>query len=422
MPYPVSFLKTIGSDTFVFDIITNLIFYVLFSFVMVIAISSITNAGENIPRKKLFVGVAGCTFVQVVCDTLKYVFISLVGKFYLISDDVFSILKILLLFLITAKILQIKNVNKKKLFIIVTSVSAVALLICTYFNFRYLNEISYIAEKYTLPVLESIGLPDQPSIPTSIFNNLKYEHQVRCCILDVVCESAVLLGLYFSTSSRNVDNNDRRNTILKMLIRFNAIFVALFAVCGLKFLALPYNFLANTNIESRYSSTLVDSFEFEKKATSILRATSYKGRKEIYSRTHGWLNYGDDKILNIYMDYDYNGPSTEKVMIGETEVTIVCTNQAIAYLKDGKPYAVLFENVHKQGKDTVLLETCKTLLSNGRTDCFEYIGEYVRKYDPLYLDSYIARYAHGDFTDIEIENMGEINPNFIINCAKDLLK
>ena len=42
MPYPKSFLKTVGSTTFVFDLFTNLLYFTIFSLMSFVAIIAIT--------------------------------------------------------------------------------------------------------------------------------------------------------------------------------------------------------------------------------------------------------------------------------------------------------------------------------------------------------------------------------------------
>lgn len=53
MPYPKGFLKTVGSTTFVFDVLTNLLFFSLYSVMLIVAINAITNTGCKLRTEKL---------------------------------------------------------------------------------------------------------------------------------------------------------------------------------------------------------------------------------------------------------------------------------------------------------------------------------------------------------------------------------
>ncbi len=111
----------------------------------------------------------------------------------------------------------------------------------------------------------------------------------------------------------------------------------------------------------------------------------------------------------------------QKINVNDTEV-IICYDKVIAYLKNEKPYAIPFQDIEEAEFDEILLGTCKKLLEEGRIDCFEYICDYVGEYDPDFVKPYLERYSTGDFTEPELQQMGDINPDYITKCAQEGIK
>ena len=175
-------------------------------------------------------------------------------------------------------------------------------------------------------------------------------------------------------------------------------------------------------MQRSHSNSTTPSFDYNRTFITIGRAISYSETKEIYRKTHGKLYYGEKKMLDIYMDYEYEGNPIETRTVNHSEVKIICQNQAIAYLKNGEPYAVSFVDIEEQSKDDILLEVCKQLLEEGRIDCFEYISDYVGKYDPDFVKPYLERYSAGNFTETELQQMGDISPDYITKCALSAVK
>ena len=118
------------------------------------------------------------------------------------------------------------------------------------------------------------------------------------------------------------------------------------------------------------------------------------------------------------MDYEFEGNPIEVRTVKGMEIRIICKNQAIAYLKDENPCVVPLQDLREQSSDTVLLEVCKELLSEGRLDCFEYICPYVMQYDPDFVQQYLRRYIVSDFTSEELSQAGEISIDYITKTAQ----
>lgn len=61
------------------------------------------------------------------------------------------------------------------------------------------------------------------------------------------------------------------------------------------------------------------------------------------------------------------------------------------------------------------------MLSCGYFDYFEYGCEYLLKYDPEFIKSYITRYAKGDFTEDELAVNEDIRTEYMVSVAKEYM-
>jgi len=425
MPYPKSFLKTVGSTTFVFDLLTNLLYFIIYSVTFIVAINAITDTGCRLHMKKIFGVVGLCIAVQLGCDIARYVAGYLMRQFSLISDDFFTVVSILLLFLVVVKLLGVKTIHYKKLFAIFVPIVITALIVCIVFNVCYVHSVSDAVEKYfstPTSLISALSLLDSSSVASTISKNLQYLYEIRNALLDFIAEAAILLAVYFSTSSNKVANCEAYNTNKAHFVSRIATMLLLSSLmCGLKFLVLPQNFLTTIHVQNSASRSTEPSFDYNRTFTTISRATGYHMRREIYRKTHGTLYYGDKKMLDIYMDYEFKGNPIEVLTVSGLKIRIICKNQAIAYFKEEKPYVVSFQDINKQRNDVILLEVCKELLSEGRLDCFEYICAYIMQHDPSFIQPYLQRYSVSDFTSEELSQVGDISTNYITETAQRLL-
>ena len=425
MPYPKSFLKTVGSTTFVFDLLTNLLYFTIYSVTFIVAINAITNTGCKLRTKKAFGAIGFCIAVQFGCDIARYVTGYLMRQFSLISDDFFTVVSILLLFLVVVKLLGVKTIHYKKLFAIFVPTLITALIVCIVFDICYIHSVSDAAEKYfstPTSLISALSLLDSSSVASTISKNLQYMYEIRNALLDFVAEATILLAVYFSTAFNKATNCEAYHTNKAHFVSRVATMLLLSSlICGLKFLVLPQNFLTTTHIQNSASHSTEPSFDYNRTFTTISRATGYHKKKEIYRKTHGTQYYGNKKMLDIYMDYEFEGNPIEVLTVNGLKIRIICKNQAIAYLKDEKPYVVSFQDINKQTNDVILLEVCKELLSEGRLDCFEYICSYVMQYDPDFIQPYLQRYSASDFTSEELSQVGDISTDYITKKAQGLL-
>lgn len=421
MPYPKGFLKTVGSATFVFDVLTNLLYFSLYSVMLIIAINAIANTGYKLRTKKVVAMMGICIAVQLGCDITKYITGYLMRQFAPISDDFFTVVSVLVLSLAVVKLLGVK-VNYKKLYAIFVPIMILILIVYTVLDVRYIHSISDVAEKYfSTPsnILSSLSLSDSSSIAATISKNMEYMYEIRNALLDFASEATILIASYFSIPTNKAINCETCHTNKAHFVsRIVAMLLLSFGICGLKFFVLPQNFLTTIHVKNSVSHSTEPSFDYNRSFTTISRAIGYHERKEIYRKTHGMIYYGDKKVLDIKMDYEFEGNPIEVRTVKGMEIRIICKNQAIAYFKNEKPYVVSFQDINWQSNDIILLEVCKELLSEGRLDCFEYICSYIMRYDSDFIQPYLRRYIVSDFTSEELSQVGEISIDYITKTAQ----
>lgn len=421
MPYPKGFLKTVGSTTFVFDVLTNLLFFSLYSVMLIVAINAITNTGCKLRTKKVAAIPGICIAVQLGCDITKYITGYLMRQFAPISDDFFTVVSVLVLSLVVMKLLGAK-VSYKKLYAIFAPIMILILIVYTVLDVRYIHSMSNVAEKYfgtPSNILSALSLSDSSSVAATISKNMEFMYEIRNALLDFASEAAILIAVYFSIQTNKATNCNAYHTDKAHFIsRIAVILLFSFVISGLKFLVLPQNFLTTIHVNNSVSHSTEPSFDYNRSFTTISRAIGYHERKEIYRKTHGMIYYGDKKVLDIKMDYEFEGNPIEVRTVKGMEIRIICKNQAIAYFKNEKPYVVSFQDINWQSNDIILLEVCKELLSEGRLDCFEYICSYIMRYDSDFVQPYLRRYIVSDFTSEELSQAGEISIDYITKTAQ----
>ena len=83
---------------------------------------------------------------------------------------------------------------------------------------------------------------------------------------------------------------------------------------------------------------------------------------------------------------------------------------------------VRFSENSYQNANTVV-EVCKQELRNGNIYIFEYCCDYLLKYDEEFIQTYIERYAEGDFSALEERWMARnyYKSEFVTDIAKSKL-
>ena len=426
MPYPKGFLKTIGSTTFLFDCITNLIFFAAFAVILLVSVHLVIRPGSILTKSKIPAAIAICIAVQLGFDFLKFVVERLLRWWGPLSNDFFTVLGLLVLVLAMIKLLKAKPLNWKKFYAAFFPYAIIALTVFFVLDIQDILNVQHAAEKYVFDLFDTnLSLK-----ANAIAANIQFLYEIRNAILDFFTCTAIMIALYFSTASVHVvDNEEYHTKEAHFVTRIAAILLLSLAVCGAKVLVLPYNAMNRMQFPSL--SAKGEGFNITQKEKIVWRTSnSFNSKKKICQIMYCKLKYQDDYLFSFRIDGEYSPRKThmegnqivlyedrERTEINGTEV-IICYDKAFAYLKDGKPYVVTTECISEKEYDAVLLGTCERMLSEGRFEFFEYICEYIQKYDPVFIEQYLERYSTGNFTETEFQQMGDINPDYITRCAK----
>lgn len=443
MPYPKSFLKATGSSMFVFNLITNLIFFSLFAVILLVSVKSVARPGQWLERKKIPASIALCIAIQLGFDFVKLISELLLHWYEPLSNDFFTVLELLVLALVTIKLLKVNNVNWKRFYTIFLPFAVIALIVFFAMDIQSINNVRHAADKYVFSLFDT----DLTHEANAIITNTEFIYEIRNAVLDFLTCAAIMIALYFSAVSKNIEDDEKYHTKKAHFVtRVAAVIMLSLFICGLKMIAIPHNSMKETHMPQTHSVTTLPAFDYNRTQVIHSRATGYDGTlKPVYNATHSYILYNNEIILefdtagkyifdiensfgneyssDIYQNADnvyflYSG--FETIDVDNSEVKICLGDKAIAYLKDSKPYAIKVCDVSDEEFDSVLLAACEKLIEESRMSSFEYIAEYILKYDPDFIMPYIERYSAGEFTAEELEKNPEIQTEYITKCAKQL--
>ena len=429
MPYPKSFLKTAGASTFIYDLLTNCIYFIAFAIILLISVKSIAKPDYKVSKKKILIFMAICVGVQLGFDLLKYIMAYFLKWYAPLSNDLFTMLGILALVLVTLQFTSTKTVDYKRFLLITVPFLLAGLVIAFVVDVRDIQMLADASEKYVYDIFDV----DLTHRLNAIVANAEFLYEIRNAVLDFLFTVIVLFALYFSTTMVKVEDKEEFHTKeAHFVTRIAAILLLSFVICGAKVLILPQNALNQTNMPGTYESG--EGFNSDKYEMIVWRTKeNLTKKKKVYHMMHYKLKYEDKQLLRFNLDgehtlqkYHMEGNQVildedkGRMVIDGTEI-IICYDQAFAYLREGEPYVLTFEDIVQEENDHILLELCKRLLEEGRFDCFEYTGYYAMKYDPVYTEPFVQRYINKDFTTEEIEAMEDISPEYIAKIAQKIL-
>ena len=429
MPYPKSFLKTAGSNTFLFDLLTNLVFFAAFAVILLVSVNAVTKPGSILTKSKIPAAIAIFIAVQLGFDFLKFAAERLLRWWAPLSNDFFTVLVLFVLLLVTCKLLKVEDIHWKRFFAVFLPTAIIILAVFLVLDMPDILHIRHSADKYVFDLFDT----ELSHKANAIAANTQFLYELRNALLDFLTCSVIMISLYFSTASDNIEDNEEYHTKeAHFITRIAAILLLSFAVCRAKVLVLPYNAMNRMQFPSL--SARGDGFNITQKETIVWRTNnSFNSKKKKCHIMYCKLKYQDDYLFSFRIDGEYSPRKTytegnqivlyedrERTEVNGTEV-IICYDKAFAYLKDGKPYVVTAGSISEKEYDEILLGACERMLDEGRFEFFEYICEYILKYDPAFIEPYLERYCIGDFSNTEFQQMGDINPDYITKCAQQFV-
>lgn len=416
MPYPKSFLKTVGNSTFIFDLITNLIFFTIFTVILLVSVNSVAKAEGKLTMKSVSSAIVLSIAVQLVCDVLRIFAEQLLRLWAPLSNDFITVLALFILTLVILNLLKIKDINRKKFYAVFLPVAVIVLAILFVFDIQDILNVKHATEKYVFNIFDT----ELKHEANAIVANTEFVYEIRNAILDFLTCAAIMIALYFSAESSNIEDEEKYYTKkARFAARIASVIVLSLFVCGIKMIALPHNSMKETHMPQTHSETTLPVFGYNRTQIIHSRTIGYDGTlKPVYNATHSYILYGNEIILEFDMNRECDSFALEKIDVNGTECYIACYDKAAAYLKSGVPYALEIEDIADEEYDEILLGICEKLLEEKSLSCFDCIGEYILKYDSDFIMPYLQRYIASDFTAEELSQNGEISMDYITKTAQ----
>lgn len=310
-------------------------------------------------------------------------------------------------FLIKRSIQKQNNLSRKSKIIIATLLIC-AVAIITFFLIRYydyMSIINYYNSKYN-------NVTDD--LFTNIYTKIDLLKMYVSILMHIIAFSiaSIVYGKY--TYRKNKTNRSIfifRIFLVLLSFLFYIVVFSIASPCG----AL-YGFKGH-GMGPRYSNG-PEFFKAEYYNTNFLRKKNYGG--------YTYYSYQSNKIIikygnNIILTYK---PLMPIKLTMEEEIANTNSsryeNSIIAYFDNGKPKAILKENISKQEKSDELTKALEELIRSGNFEFLEYGCEYLLKYDSGFIAPYIERYAQGDFNGKEESTNKNIKQSYMISFAQKI--
>ena len=266
MPYPKGFLKTAGSSTFLFDFITNLIFFAMFVVILLVSVSAVTSPGSILTKSRIPAEIAICIAVQLGFDFLKFAAERLFRLWAILSNDFLTVWGLFVYVLIIVKLLKVKSVRWKRFYAVFIPYAMVALTVFFVLDVQDILHVQHASEKYMFDT-------ELAHKANAIAANTQFFYEIRNGILDFLTCAVIMIALCFSSVSVHaVDKEEYHTKEAHFVTRIAAILLLSFAVCGAKVLILPYNAMNRMQFPSL--SARGEGFNITQKETIVWRTNN----------------------------------------------------------------------------------------------------------------------------------------------------
>lgn len=417
----------INSPQSVLSVIFNLLFYLIFAWLLIVSINKNKNffstdiftPFEKFSRKIELKKILLVCATQICIDIISLLLNTALNENILYAKDCFAIISWVAFYNICAT--KENNIFRNKKSIAAVIVFAVLLVLTTYANYHILEEYSFIAEKYYI----------DSSRAKEAINNLDFLFAVKNFLLDSF-SGITLLVLH---RVFNKINSEEQYKAVKQIIRsFCLICIALIMI-GIKYLICPY-FCINsidTRISDAQNYSSKNILSATTKTTTVERIDSTLSGKIFFQKTKNKIFYKGNLIFeyssNDAIDahsFEKNGNQItindcfEKMVYNDVEFYLY-KNEVIVFFNNDVPTAVYNGNIRDNNES--LTAIYRSLIENNNWDFFEQGAEYLLNYDENFIKPYLERFSSGKFSEEEIVSLKElyINAEYIQNVSKAAL-
>lgn len=353
-------------------------------------------------------------------------------EFRFIVQDICAAVGFLIGILVLFKISKIKVNIKSKCYLFLLITIIFVIVAAQFIRTLYFENVLYANEKY---------LSDSMFIYVEK-QNYQFVCEVLSIISEIVSSLLIFLIILLDLNKRiKIESKTEQRSMGQIMCEAVAytllLVVAFLIIVPFKNLILPKSALAPT---SGITSSLPEHFGEPDTMlhkgfsdNSINRYISSKYVRSVYSISN--ISFGNNNMILYQCDINYsmleNLPSALAQLV---QYECVTDDLIINFYTFGNKLLIIetefgyrfieLENINKLKEDIVLTECIKYMLTEGVFGYFEYGCEYLQKYDEDFINTYIERYAKGDFNSQEVlsEYNTDINSDYIQNLAEKIKK
>lgn len=416
--YPKHILETTSFLTS----ILNLIYYVVFDYVLILVFSEKKSLfSGRIFKKESAIKLVPLIIVQLVFDGICVFLndISLSWRFAVI--DIALVLQWFVVYVIITYRRDDIFKNRK-----IVTVTAIIFIATTFFslglNTAILSEYSNAVLKYN----------SSSEILEAIIFNAEFIYSLKLLAVDCILGISLMVAHSFIA----FDGNEQKATKLAFIARIEVVFFAIMLVMAFKIELYPYDAIIQTKNQNGkvLDYEFEEEFDVQRSDLEIYRFSKETKDENLcyYQCSYRIIEDGVEPLeismpisSTIYFNKDRDqNKFTDKIFfikfsVGKEKASIY-NSRVICYYENDKPFAIDLEKLDELESNNTVIEVCRQSLERGNIFIFEYCAEYLNKYDNEFISKYIERYSKGEFTKDEIEWM-ELNcyrNDFVIGFAR----
>lgn len=312
--------------------------------------------------------------------------------------------------------------KSKKRLLVFSGLILLVLAVGMYYDIHLINQTHLLTVKYRI---------NSPYMIRAC-RNIDFCSSIKNFIVDTVI--LVSLVIFHTTQVPLFPQRSRKKyNIIQLYARCNIILIFFLILCMLKFAIDPQGVLYWETYEP-FNKKFYESegpFDLTSKNEMVLSGidkTSFGNNPyyfiEIASlqkncEPEEFKGNGKNPTL-VFTDKGNHSTDYIKFSIEERNVYLY-GHYAICYYENGvTPRIIRINSLNQYENNTIIIELSEHLIEEGNLFMFEYAVEYLKNYDPEFIQPYIERYEKGLFNTNELRWMEETyyRSDYIINLAK----
>lgn len=419
-PYNKHLLPLFVSESQVADTITNILYHILW-LGLIVLISELCFVCEHrsSSNKKIYKKFFSLIALQIASDILKFFLYEFFEGFpYIVLSTLLdSLIFILMLFFVVRRP-NMCFYKKYMYFFVAIALFLFYIFCCTQIN----SEIIYIQEKY-------IG---NSKIYLNSIDNMNFLYEFSSCIFETLLFGVIYTAFYFSLNRNKEKELASIREYVVFGLRIFLIFLGLFFV-NIKVLILPQSFLGGIEFSSTsiYNNDFFDNkIDFEDNDICLYRNNN-SSRKYVFQGTYITMKHLNNKLNSYFQLYNYDKNSNSlsykctQETFNDSDIKFqIYGDELITYIENDYPYYFFTKDIEMTNQNNTLILCIKSLIRKGDWNYFEHCASYLMKYDPNFIEFYIAKYANGDFSESEKHLLcnADIKTEYIQKIAKSLIE